>query len=124
MIKDKCKEKKRLREKRIKRIKKSIPKSQDRLRLVVFKSNKYLYIQAINDLDGNVLTSASTLEKQFRKKYQSFKNIEIAKKLGELIGERLLKKNIKKVLFDRRGYPYHGRIKAIAEGAREKGLEF
>lgn len=124
MIKDKCKEKKRLKEKRIERIKKKLLKSQDRLRLVVFKSNKYLYIQAINSLDGNVVASASSLEKQFRKKYRSFKNIEIAKKLGELMGERILKKNIKKVVFDRRGYPYHGRIKAIAEVIREKGVEF
>lgn len=92
-------------------------------RLVVYRSNKYLYAQIVDDLKGSTLAQANTQEKEFEK-LKSQKNIEAAKSLGALIGKRAKEKNIERVLFDRNGYDYHGRIKAIADSAREVGLHF
>jgi large subunit ribosomal protein L18 len=91
-------------------------------RLVVYRSNKFLYAQVIDDLKGHTLVQANTREDVF--KSGSKKNIETAKNLGKLVGERAVKGKIERVLFDRNGYDYHGRIKAIADGAREAGLKF
>jgi large subunit ribosomal protein L18 len=91
-------------------------------RLVVYRSNKFIYAQIIDDLKGNTLAQANTREESF--KAGSSKNLEAAKKLGLLIGQRAIEKKVEKVLFDRNGYEYHGRIKALAEGAREAGLKF
>lgn len=91
-------------------------------RLVVYRSNKFLYAQVIDDLKSNTLAQASTMEKDFAGK--STKNIEAAKALGKLIGSRALSQKVDRVLFDRNGYDYHGRIKAVADGAREAGLNF
>jgi large subunit ribosomal protein L18 len=92
-------------------------------RLVVYRSNKFIYAQVIDDLKGNTLAQANTREDSF-KSLGSKKNLEAAKKLGSLIGQRAIESKVERVLFDRNGYEYHGRIKALAEGAREAGLKF
>jgi large subunit ribosomal protein L18 len=87
----------------------------------VFRSNKALSVQVIDDDKGVTLASASTLEKELR----GFKcNVEGAAKLGEVFGQRLVEKNIKTVVFDRNGYLYHGKIKALADGTRKAGVQF
>jgi len=87
----------------------------------VFRSNKSLSVQVIDDAKGHTLASASTLEKELR----SIKaTVEGGGKLGEIMGKRLLEKNIKTVVFDRNGYLYHGVVKAVAEGARKAGVQF
>lgn len=106
------------------RIKKKIILHRGKVaRLVVYRSNNYLYAQVIDDLAGKTLCQANTNEKDF-KSSGSKKNIEAAKSLGKLIGTRAMEKKVEKVLFDRNGYDYHGRIKALADGAREAGLRF
>ncbi len=92
-------------------------------RLVVYRSNKFLYAQVVDDLKGNTLCQANTQEDSF-KAMKSKKNIEAAKTLGKLIGQRASEKKVAKILFDRNGYDYHGRVKAVADGAREAGLTF
>jgi large subunit ribosomal protein L18 len=91
-------------------------------RLNVYKSNKNIFAQIIDDEKGVTLVSASSIDKEL--KLEHGKNIEAAKKVGELLAERAKKAKIKKVVFDRGGYLYHGSIKALAEAARNKGLEF
>lgn len=91
-------------------------------RLNVFKSNTNIFAQIIDDEAGITLVSASTLDKSLN--IANGSNIEAATKVGETIAERALKANIKQVVFDRGGYLYHGRVKALAEAARNKGLEF
>lgn len=95
----------------------------DRVRLSVFRSNKYVYAQLIDDKQGRTLASASTLEKDLRGKYTSA-NISAAVEVGKLIAARALAAGIKDVVFDRGGYRYHGRVKALADAAREAGLSF
>lgn len=110
--------------KRLKRkihIRKRISGTAERPRMSVFKSNKSLYVQAIDDSIGNTLISASTMEKDL---LELKNNVEGAAKLGEIMGKRLLEKNIKSVIFDRNGYLYHGVVKAIADGARKSGIQF
>jgi large subunit ribosomal protein L18 len=92
-------------------------------RLVVYRSNKFLYAQVVDDLKSHTLAQANTQEKDFEK-YASRKNLECAKALGQLIGKRALEGKVERVLFDRNGYDYHGRVKALADGAREAGLKF
>jgi large subunit ribosomal protein L18 len=114
-------EKDRKRLKRKVHIRKRISGTAVRPRMSVFKSNRSLYIQVIDDSVGNTLASASTLEKDLKDtKY----NVEGAAKLGEVMGKRLLEKNITSVVFDRNGYLYHGVVKAIADGARKAGVQF
>ena len=91
-------------------------------RLNVFRSNSNIFAQIIDDENGVTLVSASSLDKDL--KLANGSNVEAATKVGSAIAERALKANIKKVVFDRGGYLYHGRVKALAEAAREKGLEF
>ncbi len=93
-------------------------------RLSVFRSSKNIYAQVIDDIKGKTLVSASTIEASQRQKKQTGANIEAATKIGSLIAERALKKGVKSVKFDRGGYKYHGRIKALAEAARIAGLKF
>ena len=93
----------------------------ERPRLSVFRSENHIYAQVIDDVAGNTLVSASTVEKGFE---GNGSNIEAAKKIGALVAERALKKGIEEVVFDRGGYIYHGRVQALAEGAREAGLKF
>jgi large subunit ribosomal protein L18 len=109
---------------RHKRIRKKIYGTPERPRLNVFRSLKHIYAQIIDDFSGNTLVSASTLDKELKDKLQTGGNIEAAKNVGLLIGQRAIKKGIKKVVFDRGGYAYHGRVKALADAAREVGLEF
>jgi large subunit ribosomal protein L18 len=107
-----------------KRIRKKISGTSERPRVLVFRSNRYMYVQAIDDLNGVVLSSASTLEKEFKEKNKSFKNLEASKALGELFSKRLKKQKIDTIVFDRGVFPYHGRIKNLAEAMRKGGLTF
>ena len=107
---------------RHKRIRKSINGNEERPRLNVFRSNANITAQIIDDEKGVTLVSASTLEKDL--KIANGGNIEAAKKIGAEIANRAKKAKITKVVFDRGGYLYHGRVKALAEAARENGLEF
>ena len=118
----KLKELSRLRRK--KRIKKKIRGTSEKPRLCVFRSSKHIYAQVIDDTTGETLASASTLSKEIRDGLKHSGNIEAAKKVGELIAKNSLDRDIKKVVFDRNGYLYHGKVKALALLAREKGLEF
>ncbi len=108
------------RERRHKRVRAKITGNQNRPRLSVFKSNKHIYLQLIDDGKGQTLFSASDTEI----KGGSMNKTETAKKVGLLIGKKAKEKNIEAVVFDRGGYNYHGRVKAAAEGAREGGLKF
>ncbi|KAF2960419.1 MULTISPECIES: 50S ribosomal protein L18 [unclassified Thermotoga] len=122
MIKKESKKEQRLR--RHRRVRKKVFGTPERPRLCVFRSNKHIYAQIIDDTIGHTLVSASTLDPELREKLQKTWNIEAAKEVGLLLGKRALEKGIKKVVFDRGGYKYHGRVKALADGAREAGLEF
>jgi len=117
------------RQKRIirhKRIRKKVFGTSERPRMAFFKSLNNLYVQIIDDEAGKTILSASTIDKDFVEKYgiKGGKNTEIAKKLGEFIAEKALAKGIENVVFDRGGFIYHGKVKAFAEAAREKGLKF
>jgi large subunit ribosomal protein L18 len=113
-----------LREARHKRVRKRIAGEAERPRLNVYRSLNNMYAQIVNDEKGRTLVSASTLDKQAREAAKTGGDIEAAKAVGQAIAKRALKKGIKKVVFDRGGYKYHGRVKALAEAARESGLEF
>ena len=114
------------RERRLKiknRIRKDMSGSAEVPRLSVFRSNRQISVQVINDLTGRTLVSASSLEKDIAAK-ESVKKIDQAKLVGKLIAEKALANGISKVVFDRNGYLYHGRIKSLADAAREGGLKF
>ncbi len=112
-----------LRKIRHKRIRKKVYGTPERPRLCVYKSLKYIYTQIIDDTRGVTLVSASSIEKELRNG-KSGDTVDVARRVGEMIAKRAIEKGIKKVVFDRGGYPYHGRVAAIAEGARSAGLEF
>ena len=101
-----------------------ISKGGGRPRLSVFRSSKQIYAQVIDDVHGRTLTAASSLEKAMREQLKSGATVEAARVIGKEIAERAKKIGVAKVVFDRGGYMYHGRVKALAEGAREGGLEF
>ncbi|MBR1626017.1 MAG: 50S ribosomal protein L18 [Bacteroidales bacterium] len=103
------------------RIRKRVVGTQDKPRLTVFRSNKEIYAQLINDESGKTLVSASSLEKGFVK--QGTKS-EVASNIGKIIAEKAISAGFTTVVFDRNGYLYHGRVKALAEAARENGLKF
>ena len=107
--------------KRHNRVRGKISGTAERPRLSVFRSENNIYAQIIDDVAGVTLVSASTVEKGFE---GTGGNVEAAKKIGATVAERALKKGIEDVVFDRGGYIYHGRVKALAEGAREGGLKF
>ena len=107
--------------KRHKRVRSKVFGTTERPRLNVFRSEKNIYAQVIDDVAGVTLVSASTIEKDFTE-YGG--NKEAAKKIGQLVAERCKAKGIENVVFDRGGYLYHGRVKELAEGAREGGLQF
>ena len=96
--------------------------TEARPRLNVFRSNKHIYAQLIDDVNGVTLASASTLDKEIN--LDSSSNLDAAVKIGELVAKRAVEKGVKTVIFDRGGYLYHGRVKALADAARENGLEF
>lgn len=105
------------------RVRKKISGTPERPRLSIYKSNANIYAQIVDDTTGKTLASASTLDKDLREQNLNA-NIESAKKVGELVAKRALDSGIKKVVFDRSGYIYHGKVKELAESAREAGLEF
>ncbi len=98
--------------------------SRGRPRLSVFRSSKHIYAQVIDDAQGKTLASASSMEKDLRKSMPKGSDVSAAEAIGKLIAERAVKAGVKDVVFDRGGYIYHGRVKALAEGAREGGLNF
>jgi large subunit ribosomal protein L18 len=102
-------------------IRKRVSGTAERPRMTVTKSNRRIAVQVIDDTKGHTLVSASTLEKELRNIKAT---VEGAGKLGEIIGKRLLEKNIKSVVFDRNGYLYHGIVKALADASRKAGIEF
>ncbi len=99
-------------------------KAGERPRLSVFRSHKYIYAQIIDDRAGVTLAAASSNEPDMRKTLKSTGDVEAATEVGKLIAERAKKAGVKQVVFDRGGYIYHGRVKALADGAREGGLDF
>lgn len=109
------------RQRRHRRVRKSIGGTNGRPRLAVFRSNRYIYAQVIDDVAGSTIASASSQEKKLRSKSLSK---ETAAEVGTLIAERAKGAGVEAVVFDRGGYPYHGRVKALADAAREGGLEF
>lgn len=115
--------------KRKKRIKKKILGTQERPRLSVFRTAKHIYAQVIDDTSGHTIAAASSLEKAIKEHPEfgtdrSKGKISLAIKIGKLIAERAIEREIKKVVFDRNGFLYHGRVKAVSDGAREGGLVF
>lgn len=109
---------------RKKRIRKKIKGTAEMPRLSVYRSLKHIYVQAINDMEGITIASSSTIDKELRDKIRNGGNKQSAHEVGKLIGQRLLANGINAVVFDRSGYKYHGRVKVLAEGARENGLKF
>lgn len=109
---------------RKKRIRKKIFGTSTRPRLIVYKSNKHIYAQIINDERGHTLVAASSLSKEFKGQSNKGSNIEGAKIVGDLIASQALEKSIEQVVFDRSGFLYHGRVKALAEAVRQKGISF
>ncbi|GBF12053.1 50S ribosomal protein L18 [Tepidibacillus infernus] len=117
-------DKNKIRKRRHLRIRKNIVGTAERPRLNVFRSSKNIYAQLIDDVTGTTLVSASTLDKELSGEIKNGGNIEAAKLVGELVAKRAVEKGYVSVVFDRGGYLYHGRIKALAESAREAGLQF
>jgi large subunit ribosomal protein L18 len=111
-----------VRKKRHARVRTKLSGTAARPRLNVYRSNKHIYAQLIDDVNGVTLASASTLDKEVS--LESTSNKDAAVMIGELVAKRAVEKGIKSVVFDRGGYLYHGRIQALADAARENGLEF
>ncbi len=108
--------------KRKRRIRSRVEGTLDKPRLSVFRSNRHLSVQLVDDVKGHTLVAASTLEEELKEKTGG--SVDGAKSLGNLVAKRALAKNISHIVFDRSGYLYHGRIKALADAAREGGLKF
>ena len=106
------------------RIRNRFSGTAERPRLAVFRSNNHMYAQIIDDTVGNTLVSASTLEKEIKAELEKTKNVDAAAYLGTVIAKRALEKGISEVVFDRGGFIYQGKIAALAEAAREAGLQF
>ena len=106
------------------RIRNRFSGTAERPRLAVFRSNNHMYAQIIDDTVGNTLVAASTLEKEIKAELEKTNNVEAAAYLGTVIAKRAIEKGIKEVVFDRGGFIYQGKIAALAEAAREAGLEF
>lgn len=112
------------RKKRHGRVRKKVSGTTEKPRLNVFRSLKHIYVQVIDDNTGVTIASASTSDKELKSAVKIGSNIEAAKTVGMAIAKRATGKGVKKVIFDRGGYIYHGRVKALADAAREGGLEF
>jgi large subunit ribosomal protein L18 len=107
------------------RIRKIMSGTSERPRFTVYRSQKHIYAQIIDDVTGKTLVAASTLSKELKGDLAGVKSpMEVCKLIGKAAAKRALEKNIHEVVFDRNGYLYHGRVKAIADGAREAGLKF
>ena len=115
---------KEVRAKKHMRIRNRFSGTAERPRLAVFRSNNHMYAQIIDDTVGNTLVSASTLEKEIKSELEKTNNVDAAAYLGTVIAKRAMEKGIKEVVFDRGGFIYQGKIAALAEAAREAGLEF
>ncbi len=112
------------REKRHYRLRNKISGTAEQPRLAVFRSNMHIYAQVIDDTVGNTLCAASTMEKDIKAKLEKTNDVEAAKAVGEAVAKKALEKGITTVVFDRGGFVYHGKIKALADAAREAGLNF
>jgi large subunit ribosomal protein L18 len=117
-------ERERLRKRRHRRVRAKVNGTTGRPRLNVSRSIQHIYAQLIDDTTGQTLAAASTLDKSLRTELKTGGNIEAAKAVGKLIAERAKAKGVESVVFDRGGYKYHGRVQALADGAREAGLVF
>ena len=111
-----------VRKKRHARVRSKLSGTAERPRLNVFRSNKHIYAQLIDDVNAVTIVSASTLDKELN--VDGTSNVDAATKVGELVAKRAIEKGVSNVVFDRGGYLYHGRIKALADAAREAGLQF
>ena len=109
---------------RKRRVRKKIKGSPERPRLNVYRSNKHIYVQVIDDVSGRVHASASTLSSEIKGALPHTSNVEAAKKVGALIAQKCAEKEIVQVVFDRNGFLFHGRVRALALSAREAGLKF
>ncbi len=112
------------RRRRQRRVRAKVKGTAQRPRLNVFRSARHIFAQVIDDSQGRTLVAASTLDTEVRAQAKVLKKTDEAKIVGKLIAQRALEKGLKQVVFDRGGFQYHGRVKALAEGAREGGLEF
>ncbi len=110
--------------KRKKRIRKKISGTTERPRLCVFRSARHIYAQVVDDISGRTLVTASSVESAFKKEGKFESKVAAAAFVGKLVGKRTLEKGIGEVVFDRNGFLYHGRVRAVSEGAREAGLKF
>ncbi len=106
------------------RLRNRISGTPERPRLAVFRSNNHMYAQIIDDVAGNTLVAASTLEKEIKEAVEKTNNVEAAAQVGTVIAKRALEKGITTVVYDRGGYIYHGKVQALADAAREAGLTF
>lgn len=123
-MKDKNIEKNKLRLRRIRRIKRRLSGTSERPRLVVYRSHKHIYAQLVDDASGVTLVASSTQKKELKAKISSAESkVDAGKTVGTDLAEEAKKMKIKSAIFDRNGYLYHGRVKAVAEGARENGLK-
>lgn len=120
----KPKDTRKAREKRHKRIRAKVQGRSERPRLVVFRSLKHIYVQVVDDTQSHTLAAASTLDPELQGQMDGAKKLAQAELVGGLLAKRALEKGITQVIFDRAGYLYHGRVKALAEGARKGGLVF
>jgi large subunit ribosomal protein L18 len=112
------------RERRKFRIRNKISGTGERPRLTVFRSARHIYAQVVDDVDGRTIAAASTLSRDLKGTLDSDTKMDAAKKVGALVAKICLEKKVEKVVFDRNGYLYHGRVKALADAAREAGLNF
>lgn len=113
-----------LRKRRHRRVRRKVKGTLDRPRLNVFRSSQHIYAQVIDDIAGHTLASASTLDPEVRQRINGMRPVDQAKVVGEIVARRAMEKGITQVVFDRAGYKYHGRVRAVAVGAREAGLKF
>lgn len=119
-----AKQKREARERRHLRVRKKVSGTPDCPRLNVYRSNKHVFAQIIDDVKGHTLVSASTTEEDVKARMADKTKTEQAEEIGKLVAKRALDAGVKQVVFDRGGYQYHGRVKALADAAREAGLEF
>lgn len=114
-----------LRRNRHKRIRKTVSGTRERPRLVVYKSHNHIYAQVVNDEEGNTLCAANSIQKDVAEKIDDeMSKVDVAGLVGRVVAEKALKSGLEQVVFDRAGYKYHGRLAALAEGARKAGLKF
>lgn len=117
-------ERQRLRENRKIRVKNKVQSNKDRFRMTVFKSSKHIYAQIIDDKGGKTLAAESSLSPNFKEKMKNGGNVEAAVLVGTLLGEKAVKQGITEIYYDRNGFIYAGRVKALADAVREKGVKF